>query len=71
MIVGGGTDMSYYQDYAQKLGVSDRVYFTGKIDKSQIAYYYAAFDCFVSASLSETQGMTYIEAFGKWSSCLW
>ena len=65
VIVGGGTDMSYYQDYAQKLGVSDRVYFTGKIDKSQIAYYYAAFDCFVSASLSETQGMTYIEALAS------
>ncbi len=65
VIVGGGTDMSYYQDYAQKLGVSDRVCFTGKIDKSQIAYYYAAFDCFVSASLSETQGMTYIEALAS------
>lgn len=65
VIVGGGTDMNYYQEYAKKLGVSDRVYFTGKIDKSQIAYYYAAFDCFVSASLSETQGMTYIEALAS------
>lgn len=65
VIVGGGTDMAYYQEYAKSHGVEDRVFFTGKIDKSQIAYYYAAFDCFVSASLSETQGMTYIEALAS------
>lgn len=65
VIVGGGTDMGYYQDLAKKYNVEDRVHFTGKIDKSEIAYYYAAFDCFVSASLSETQGMTYIEALAS------
>ncbi len=65
VIVGGGTDMEYYQDLAKKYNVSDRVHFTGKIPKENIAYYYAAFDCFVSASLSETQGMTYIEALAS------
>ena len=63
--MGGGTDMEYYQDLAKKYNVSDRVLFTGKIPKENIAYNYAAFDCFVSASLSETQGMTYIEALAS------
>ena len=65
VIVGGGTDMEYYQDLAKKYNVENRVHFTGKIPKEDIAYYYAAFDCFVSASLSETQGMTYIEALAS------
>lgn len=65
VIVGGGTDMDYYKDLAAKYNVSNRVHFTGKIAKEDIAYYYAAFDCFVSASLSETQGMTYIEALAS------
>ena len=65
VIVGGGTDMEYYKDLAKQYNVSNRVHFTGKIPKEDIAYYYAAFDCFVSASLSETQGMTYIEALAS------
>lgn len=65
VIVGDGTDLGYYKDLAQKLGISHRVHFTGKIAKEDIAYYYAAFDCFVSASVSETQGMTYIEALAS------
>ena len=62
VIVGAGTDEKYYHELAETLGVRDRVHFTGKIAKEKIPYYYAAFDCFVSASLSETQGMTYLEA---------
>ena len=57
--------MEYYQNLAEKYNVTDRVHFTGRIPKENIAYYYAAFDCFVSASLSETQGMTYIEALAS------
>lgn len=62
VIVGAGTDEKYYHELADQYGVSNRIHFTGKIAKEKIPYYYAAFDCFVSASLSETQGMTYLEA---------
>lgn len=62
VIVGGGTDENYYQSIVKECNVEDRVHFLGRKPKEEIAYYYAAFDCFVSASLSETQGMTYIEA---------
>ena len=62
VIVGGGTDEDYYHRLVKEYQVEDRVHFLGRKPKEDIAYYYAAFDCFVSGSLSETQGMTYIEA---------
>lgn len=62
VIVGGGTDEAYYQMVAKEYHVEDRVHFLGRRPKEDIPYYYAAFDAFVSASLSETQGMTYLEA---------
>ncbi|MBB5183432.1 RecX family transcriptional regulator [Catenisphaera adipataccumulans] len=65
VIVGGGTDMKFYQDLVKSYGLEDRIHFTGRIDKQDIAYYYSAFDAFVSASLSETQGMTYLEALAS------
>ncbi|MCF0107034.1 MAG: RecX family transcriptional regulator [Holdemanella sp.] len=65
VIVGGGTDEGYYKQVTKECNLEDRVHFIGKVPKSEVAYYYAAFDCFVSASLSETQGMTYIEALAS------
>lgn len=65
IIVGGGTDLKFYQNEAKKLGIEERVHFVGKIPREEIPYYYSAFDCFVSASLSETQGMTYLEALAS------
>ncbi len=65
VIVGSGTDEGYYKKLVRDLHLEDRIYFTGKVPKAQIPYYYAAFDCFVSASTSETQGMTYIEALAS------
>lgn len=65
IIVGGGTDLKFYQNEAKELGLEERVHFVGKIPREEIPYYYSAFDCFVSASLSETQGMTYLEALAS------
>ena len=65
IIVGGGTDLKFYQNEAKGLGIEERVHFVGKIPREEIPYYYSAFDCFVSASLSETQGMTYLEALAS------
>lgn len=61
-VVGAGPDEDYYRKLTEDLGASDRVHFLGKCDPSEVAGFYAAFDGFVSASLSETQGMTYLEA---------
>lgn len=65
IIVGGGTDLKFYQNEAKELGIEERVHFVGKIPREEIPYYYSAFDCFASASLSETQGMTYLEALAS------
>ena len=47
---------------AEKLGISDYVIFTGMVAPSEVQEYYQLGDVFVSASTSETQGLTYIEA---------
>lgn len=58
-IVGAGPDEDYYRTLARSC---PNIHFLGKSDPSQVPYWYAAADAFVSASLSETQGMTYLEA---------
>ena len=65
VVVGSGTDEDYFKDEAKRWNVEDRVHFVGKVASEDIPYYYAAFDIFVSASMSETQGLTYIEALAS------
>ncbi|RHM99097.1 glycosyltransferase [Dielma fastidiosa] len=62
MIVGGGPDLEELKDLAASCGIADQVIFTDKQDRDLVPVFYAAMDGFVSASLSETQGMTFIEA---------
>lgn len=62
MIVGGGPDENNLADQAKTLNIQDKVIFTGKIPSAEVPAYYHASDAFVSASLTETQGMTFIEA---------
>lgn len=65
VVVGSGTDEEYFQSIAKSCDAQDRVHFVGKVPRDHIPYYYVAFDGFVSASLSETQGLTYIEALAS------
>lgn len=62
LIVGDGPAREDLERQAKELGVSQDVIFTGMVDPSQVQYYYQLGDVFVSASTSETQGLTYIEA---------
>ena len=62
LIVGDGPARESLQAQADKLGIRDRVIFTGMVDPTQVHHYYQLGDIFVSASTSETQGLTYIEA---------
>ena len=50
---------------AKKLGIEDKVVFTGMIAPGETALYYKAADFFISASTSETQGLTYLEALAS------
>ena len=62
LIVGDGPDREDYINIARKLNIFDKVIFTGKIPQDEIQYYYQCADAFVTASNSETQGLTVIEA---------
>lgn len=62
VVVGAGPDEDKFIDYAKEIGVMDKVIFLGKALPEEVPAYYSAFDLFASASLSETQGMTYLEA---------
>jgi len=62
VIVGNGPAMSSLKDHAEAIGVSGSVIFVGEVNHDQIYGYYRLGDVFVSASTSETQGLTFIEA---------
>lgn len=62
LIVGDGPDRENYINISRKLNIFDKVIFTGKIPQEEIQYYYQCANAFVTASNSETQGLTIIEA---------
>ena len=62
LIVGDGPARGMLQELTKELGVEKRVIFTGMVPPTQVQEYYQLGDVFVSASTSETQGLTYIEA---------
>lgn len=65
MIVGGGPDERALQDLTHELGLEADVIFTGAKESADVPAYYQAADVFVSASMTETQGLTYIEAMAS------
>ncbi len=62
LIVGDGPAKEGLEKLSEELGVSDSVIFTGMVDPQKVQEYYQLGDVFVSASTSETQGLTYVEA---------
>ena len=62
LIVGGGPSDKELAELASDLGVGSKVIFVGPVDSSEVINYYHIADAFVSASLTETQGLTYIES---------
>jgi len=62
IIVGDGPDKEKYEDYTKELGLEDNVIFTGKAAWKDMPYYYHVSDIFATASKTETQGLTVIEA---------
>ncbi|RRD40654.1 glycosyltransferase family 4 protein [Leptotrichia sp. OH3620_COT-345] len=62
MIVGRGPIVDELKTQAQKLGINDRVIFAGEVPHDKVPVYYQIGDVFLNASISETQGLTFIEA---------
>ncbi|MDR1473565.1 MAG: glycosyltransferase family 4 protein [Lactobacillales bacterium] len=65
VIVGDGPARIDLEKQTYTLEISDYVHFTGMIDNKEVAYYYHAADYFISASNSETQGLTYAESLAS------
>lgn len=62
LVIGGGPEMEELQELVKKSELTEKIIFTGPKPWDQIGLYYQLGDAFVSASQSETQGLTYIEA---------
>ena len=62
LLVGDGPSRQELEEQVRALDMEGRVIFTGMVAPRQVADYYRLGDLFVSASTSETQGLTYLEA---------
>ncbi|OTN76190.1 hypothetical protein A5886_001267 [Enterococcus sp. 8G7_MSG3316] len=62
VIVGKGPHKEKLEEKVADMQLSDHIYFVGEVPNDEVAIYYHAADYFVSASTSETQGLTYTEA---------
>ncbi len=62
VITGLGPAVDELKELAVTLGIDDHVIFTGPCASSETQKFYHLGDCFVSASVTETQGLTFMEA---------
>ncbi|MBQ7102768.1 MAG: glycosyltransferase family 4 protein [Anaerotignum sp.] len=62
VIVGEGNEIENLENFAESIGVGDHVMFTGGKPWDEIGKYYQLGNVFCSASVSETQGLTFAEA---------
>lgn len=65
LIVGDGPYRDVLKEQVEQLGIGESVIFTGMVKPEEVYKYYRIGDLFVSASTSETQGLTYIEAMAN------
>ena len=65
LIVGGGPQLEELKTYVQSDQINDYIIFTGPQSGEFVPAHYHVSDMFISASLSETQGLTYIEAMAS------
>lgn len=65
MIVGGGPVLEALKKQTEATTGKERIIFTGMVPPEKTCEYYSAADVFVTASLSETQPLTYLEAMAS------
>lgn len=70
IIVGKGPYRAGLEKLAQELEIAENITFVGEVPNDEVAIYYKAADYFVSASTSETQGLTYTEALSAGTQCV-
>ena len=62
LIIGDGPDKEAYEKLTKEKHCENNIIFTGKVPWDDIPIYYQLANAFISASQSETQGLTIIEA---------
>ncbi|MEX0708300.1 MAG: glycosyltransferase, partial [Woeseia sp.] len=62
IVAGKGPGQEEMEETFERAGVSDRIFFLGNCDGQRLIDVFAAMDCFLFASETETQGMVLTEA---------
>ena len=62
LVVGGGPFKEELELIAEDLGISSYVDFIGEVSGLEVPFYYHLADIYTSASITETQGLTFMEA---------
>ncbi len=65
IIVGDGPERSSLEKQAEVLAINNRILFTGRLERDDIAIEFDRADCFVLPSDLETFGVVYVEAMMK------
>ena len=62
LVVGDGPAREELTLLADELGISDLTIFVGQVGALEVPFYYHLADIYTSASITETQGLTFMEA---------
>ena len=65
LLVGDGPDKKILKDLTKELNIENYVIFTGKVEIENIQNYYHLMDVFSTFSVTETQGLTVLEALSS------
>lgn len=65
VMVGEGHQASALQSLAKKLGIADRIVFTGPVASAKMPLFYAASDLFVISSTTEVKPLVVLEALAS------
>ena len=65
IIVGGGPQLEELKELVKTLNIENLVTFIGPVLAKEVPFYYHLADIYTSASLTETQGLTFMEAMAS------
>lgn len=65
LLVGDGPDKEELESLVEKLNIKENVIFTGKVPIEKVQIYYHLMDIFATFSVTETQGLTVLEALAS------
>ena len=65
LVVGDGPYLEELKKECDNLNMNQYVSFLGKVPHEEVSKYYAISDVFINSSITETQGLTYLEALAS------